>query len=94
MDDDFWFDVGRDERHRVELAFNRMTGRLTIKVNGAVVRSDRMMFSFRLTRRYEFTVGQAEQHAVAIEKRRALMFGGWLPSTYKVFIDGQHVQTF
>jgi hypothetical protein len=94
MDDDFWFDVGRDERHRVEVAFNRMTGRLTIKVDGAVVKSERMLVSFRLTRRYEFAVGQAEQHAVAIVKRRALMFGGILPSTYQVFIDGQHVQTF
>jgi len=94
MDDDFWFDVGREERHRVEVAFSRMTGRLTIKVDGAVVTSERMLFSFRLTRRYEFTVGQAEQHAVAIVKRRALMFGGILPSTYEVFIDGQHVQTF
>jgi hypothetical protein len=94
MDDDFWFDVGRDERHRVEVGFNRMTGRLTIKVDGTLVKSDRMILSFRLTKRYEFTVGHAEQHAVAIEKRRALMFGGMLPSTYRVFIDGQHVQTF
>jgi len=94
MDDDFWFDVGRDERHRVEVGFNRMSGRLKIKVDGTVVQSDRMLFSFRVTRLYEFTVGQAEQHAVAIEKRRPLLYGGWLPSTYKVFIDGQHVQTF
>jgi Fas apoptotic inhibitory molecule (FAIM1) len=94
MDDDFWFDVGRDERHRVELAFNRLTARLTIKVDGATVQTDRMLFSFKVTRRYEFTVGQTEQHAVAIEKRRALVYSAFLPSTYKVFIDGQHVQTF
>lgn len=94
MDDDFWFDVGRDERHRVEVAFDRMRGRLSIKVDGLLVASDRMMFSFKLTRRYDFTVGQAERHAVAIVKKRALLFGGVLPSSYQVFIDGQHVQTF
>jgi hypothetical protein len=94
MDDDFWFDVGREERHRVELSYSRTWGRLKIKVDGSVVVSDRMIISLRLTRRYEFTVGQAEQHLVAIVKKRALMFGGLLPSTYQVFIDGQHVQTF
>jgi hypothetical protein len=94
MNDDFWFDVGRDERHRVQVSFSRVTGRLTIKVDGTVVQSDRMIFSLRLTRRYEFKVGQAEPHAVAIVKRREVMFGGFLPSTYQVFIDGEHVQTF
>jgi Fas apoptotic inhibitory molecule (FAIM1) len=94
MDDDFWFDVGREERHRVEVAYNRTWGRLKIKVDGSEVVSDRMMFSFKVTRRYEFTVGQAEQHLVAIVKKRSVLFGGMLPSTYQVFIDGQHVQTF
>jgi hypothetical protein len=94
MDDDFWFDVGHQERHRVEFSFNRWWGGLKIKVDGSVVASERLMFSFRLIRRYEFTVGQAEKHLVAIEKKRAALFGGILPSTYRVFIDGQHVQTF
>ncbi len=94
MDDDFWFDVGHEEQHRVEVSFNRTWGRLKIKVDGSEVVSDRMMFSFRLTRRYEFTVGQVETHLVAVVKKRALLFGGILPSTYQVFIDGQHVRTF
>jgi Fas apoptotic inhibitory molecule (FAIM1) len=94
MDDDFWFDVGHEERHRVEFAFNRWWGRLKIKVDGSVVVSDQLMFSFKLTKRYEFTVGETEKHLVAIVKKRALLFGGALPSTYQVFIDGQHVQTF
>jgi len=94
MDDDFWFDVGHQERHRVEFSFSRWWGGLKIKVDGSVVVSERLMFSLRLTRRYEFTVGQVEKHLVAIEKKRAPLFGGILPSTYRVFIDGQHVQTF
>lgn len=94
MDDDFWFDVGHEEQHRVEVSFNRTWGRLKIKVDGSEVVSDRMMFSFRLTRRYEFTVGQVETHLVTVVKKRALLFGGILPSTYQVFIDGQHVRTF
>jgi Fas apoptotic inhibitory molecule (FAIM1) len=94
MNDDFWFDVGHQERHRVEFSFSRSWGRLKIKVDGSVVVSDQLMFSFKLTKRYEFTVGQAEKHLVAIEKKRSALFGGIIPSTYRVFIDGQHVQTF
>jgi hypothetical protein len=94
MDDDFWFDVGQQERHRVEFSFNRWWGGLKIKVDEAVVVSERLMFSFRMLRRFEFTVGQTEKHLVLIEKKRAALFGGILPSTYRVFIDGQHVQTF
>jgi hypothetical protein len=94
MNDDFWFDVGLSERHRVEVSFDRLTHILKIMVDGTGVRSEWLWFSLRLTKRYELTVGYAEQHAVAFEKRRRLLLGHFLPSTYKVFIDGQHVQTF
>jgi hypothetical protein len=94
MNDDFWFDVGLNERHRVEVKFNRLSQNLKIMVDGPVVRSDQLWFDLRLTNRYEFIVGYAEQHAVVVEKRRSLLFRYLIPSTYKVLIDGQHVRTF
>jgi hypothetical protein len=52
------------------------------------------MLSLKLTKRYEFTVGTTEQHQIAIEKKRKLFLAGVRPQQYRVFIDGQLVQTY
>jgi hypothetical protein len=85
----FYFDVGQAERHRVDFSFDRMWGKIKITVDGSLVDTDRLLLSFRLTRRFQFNVGQSEQHAVVIEKTRKPLFGGLLPSDYRVWIDGQ-----
>jgi hypothetical protein len=51
------------------------------------------MFSTEITKRYEFGVGQAEKHAVTIEKTRKLLLAGFRPSTYRVLVDGQLLLT-
>jgi hypothetical protein len=52
------------------------------------------MLSLKLTKRYEFVVGSQEQHQIAIEKKRKLFLAGFRPQQYRVFIDGQLVQTY
>jgi hypothetical protein len=42
---------------------------------------------------FEFNVGQQEQHKVAIEKQRALLLAGLRPQKYRVFVDGQLIQS-
>ena len=90
----FTFDVGFHEQHRVDFSFDQFVGNLEIKVDGEPLVKDFRMFSLRLTKRYEFTVGHNEQHQVAIEKKRKLFLAGLRPQQYKVFIDGRLVQTY
>jgi hypothetical protein len=87
------FEVGQAERHQVVFSFDRFSGSTKIRVDGALVDTDRAIFSVKLVKRYEFGVGQAEKHAVAIEKTRKLLFAGFRPSTYNVFVDGKLVLT-
>jgi len=87
------FEVGRQERHQVGFSFDRLSGNTKISVDGALVDTERAIFSVKLTKRYEFGVGQAEKHAVVIEKKRKLLFAGFRPSTYSVFVDGALVLT-
>jgi len=57
------------EQHQVDFSFDQFIGNLEIRVDGQPVVKDFRMLSLSLTKRYEFTVGQAEQHHVAIEKK-------------------------
>ncbi|MBO0805377.1 MAG: hypothetical protein J2P25_20145 [Nocardiopsaceae bacterium] len=89
----FHFDVGVRERHRVDFAFDRWSGSLKIRLDGFLLDTDRLFMSVKTTRRYEFTVGQSERHAVVIEKRRKLLLAGFRKSDYLVLVDGQPVNT-
>ncbi|MFD0904261.1 hypothetical protein [Actinomadura sediminis] len=88
MHEQFWFDVGRYERHRVEFFFDRMWGKVRISVDGHPVDTKSIMFSVRLTERFRFLVGHRERHDVLIEKKRKVLLSGLRPSTYQVFVDG------
>ena len=90
---DFSFIVGVNEQHQVDFSFDQFVGNLEIRVDGQPRVKDFRMFSLKLTKRYEFTVGASEQHQIAIEKKRKLFLAGVRPQQYRVFIDGQLVQT-
>jgi FAIM1 (Fas apoptotic inhibitory molecule) protein len=87
----FAFEVGVQEKHRVDFSFDQFTGRLTIWVDGQAVVNELRMLSMSLVKKYEFDVGHAERHHVAIEKKRAVLFAGFRPSNYTVCVDGQIV---
>lgn len=89
----FSFRVGVREQHQVDFSFDQFIGNLEIKVDGQPVVKDFRMFSLSLTKRYEFTVGHAEQHHVVIEKKRKLFLAGLRPMQYHIIIDGRLVQT-
>jgi hypothetical protein len=90
----FSFRVGVSEQHQVDFSFDQFVGNLEIKVDGQTAVKDFRMFSLSLTKRYELTVGVQEQHHVIIEKTRKLFLAGLRPMTYRIFIDGQLVQTY
>ncbi len=90
----FSFTVGVNEQHRVDFSFNQMIGNLEIKVDDQTAISDFRFASLSLTKRYDLMVGINEKHHVAIEKERKLFFAGLRPMKYRIFIDGQLVQTY
>jgi len=90
----FSFRVGVQEQHQVDFSFDQFIGNLEIRVDGQPVIKDFRMFSLSLTKRYEFTVGQAEQHHVVIEKKRKLFLAGLRPMQYHILIDGRLAQTY
>jgi hypothetical protein len=89
----FSFLVGIQEQHQIDFSFDQVIGNLEIRVDGEPLVKDFRLLSLRLTQRYEFTAGIAEQHLIAIEKKRKLFLAGLRPQQYRVFIDGQLVQT-
>lgn len=89
----FRFMVGVNEQHQVDFSFDQFIGNLEIKVDGQTAISDFRIASLSLTKRYDLMVGINEKHHVAIEKKRKLFLAGLRPMQYRVFIDGQLVQT-
>jgi hypothetical protein len=90
----FSFNVGVNEKHRVDFSFDQFMGNVEIKVDGQATVKELRLFSLSLIKRYEFTVGVAEQHAVVIEKKRKLFLAGLRPQNYRIFVDGHLVQTY
>ena len=86
--------VGVTEPHRVDFSFDQFGGRLEIKVDALPVVNELHVLSVKLTKRYDFVVGIAEKHHVAIEKKRKLLLAGFQPQQYRIFIDGHLVQTY
>ncbi|HEY7225248.1 MAG TPA: hypothetical protein VH561_16875 [Micromonosporaceae bacterium] len=85
------FDVGEQERHRIDFSFDPFWGPVRIMVDGVTVVRGFQFISFGLVRPYEFTVGSHEQHAVRIEVHRKLFFAGFRSRVYRVFVDGRLV---
>jgi hypothetical protein len=90
----FSFLVGINEPHQVDFSFDQFGGNLEIRIDGERLIKDFRLLSLRLTKRYEFTAGTQELHQIAIEKKRKLFLAGFRPQRYRVFIDGNLVQTF
>jgi len=89
----FSFNVGVNEKHRVDFSFDQFIGNLQIMVDGQTAVKDFRMFSLSLTKRYEFSVGEQERHDVVIEKKRKLFLAGLRPQQYRIFVDGKLVET-
>lgn len=85
------FEVGVSERHRVVFTFNKVWGALSITVDAVNVVSTIRVASVELVKRWDFVVGQQEQHQVRIEKHRQLLLAGFRPQPVYAYVDGQLV---
>jgi hypothetical protein len=86
---DFITEVGTNEKHTVHFHFNQWLGQVNITVDGEDAASRWRMFTVHPMQRFEFPVGQDEQHEVVIEKTRAPVLGGLLSQTCRVIVDNQ-----
>jgi hypothetical protein len=92
LDIDFEFDVGEEEKHRVAFHWGQLWGKLRITVDGVEVVQKNQPFSlFRSTkvRKFEFSVGEPESHAVVIEKTKPRFMGGARRQRCRAFVDGE-----
>lgn len=85
------FDVGVDERHHLTFSFDKVWGRLRIEVDGRPVHRELRVLSVNLVKRYEFTVGVHERHAVVIDKERKALLAGFRPQICRAYVDGHLV---
>ena len=90
---DFGFDVGDQEKHRVEFHWGQFFGRVRITVDGVeVVQHNRpQMFRSSARRVFAFSVGQQETHDVRIEKISPRLLGGARKQKCQAFVDGELV---
>jgi hypothetical protein len=91
LDIDFEFQVGDTEQHRVAFHWGQLFGRVRITVDHVEVVGENK--AVRLTsdavRKFEFSVGDAERHAILIEKARKRFLGGARKQTCRAFVDGE-----
>lgn len=71
----FCIEIGEVEKHTIEFTFNQLFGQLTIKVDNKEVKKHHWLFNEPLAETYDFSVGDRENIAVRIEKRRKPLFG-------------------
>jgi hypothetical protein len=85
----FKFELGDNEKSSVDFSFNQFWGNLKISVNGATIKTDLLLISLKLVKKYEFYVGKMERYHVRIEQERKLLFAAFRKHKYRVFIDGE-----
>jgi len=93
-DVDVSFDVGSAERHHVSFHWDAKWGTAIVQVDGQVALRERHLLGIRKFRRYELSVGEAEQHSVVIEKRKPLaaLDGSWRHQSFVILVDGFAVE--
>jgi hypothetical protein len=91
------FEVGTEEKHRVDFSYHSFSGRTTITVDGesAQLKNPWLLtthFNTEFVKRYEFDIGRKEVHDVVIEHTRPKYFGGFFPHDFVVYLDGAVLQ--
>jgi hypothetical protein len=90
LDIDFAFDVGQEEAHRVAFHWGQLLGRVRITVDfvRVVEQNQAVRLRSKVTRKFEFTVGQSEVHDILIEKTRKRFLGGARKQSCRAYVDG------
>lgn len=71
----FCLEIGTVEKHTIEFNFSQLFGRLSIKVDNREVKKNQWLLNEPLAEIYDLNVGERENIAVRIEKKRKPLFG-------------------
>lgn len=93
---EFGIEIGDSEKHQLTIKRNWFSGRMAISVDAKPVVTNSPYnpathVSLTLTHRYEFSVGNVEKHRLRVERERPLLFAGFRPHTYRVYVDDRLV---
>ena len=91
---EFEFTVGAADRHKVRFHYSRLTNTVRIDVDGNLVKKDVYWLWIPATRRYDFEVGEAEQHEVVIETSMPRIGAKFSNPTCIVMVDGKFVREY
>ena len=96
LDIDFAFDVGDEEKHRVEFHWGQLFGRVRDHRRRRRGRGAQPAeaASGRRPRRSSSSVGKHEVHAVVIEKISHRFLGGARKQKCQAFVDGELVREY
>jgi hypothetical protein len=92
----FEFEVGEEEKHRVEFSHDLFWGRLECHVDGKYIPVEGLQhFGGHVEAVRSFLIGNVEKHEVRIQLIRPLIFAGFRKDwKYKVFVDNNEYKVF
>ncbi len=93
----FTFIVGVNEKHKVAYDFNKFWGGTTIKVDDEEILKTTQLFKQTFKSEQpptEFEVGDKEKHKVSIKVTMPLLYAGFRPCKYEVFVNGKLLNTY
>jgi hypothetical protein len=64
---DFQFDVGGSESHQVRFLTSTANSKVTLTVDGEIVKQEKFRVWIPPRRRYEAVIGDSEKHEIVIE---------------------------
>lgn len=90
----FSFTIPGPPPTQVTIDRDGFTGKFTCIENGRVhdlasVLNPFTHFSLKLEKQYELSIGDARQHDLLIKHVRPLLFAGFRPHKFQVWVDGQ-----
>ena len=90
-------ELGGQCKTRIVFSRNWFTGRVTLDVDGTTISAVSPWdmsthIALRLTTEYHITIGDPEPQRVVIVRRRPLLFAGFRPHSYRVYVDDALVQ--
>lgn len=92
----FDFEVGNEEKHKIQFTHDLFWGNLKLFVDGLNIPVESLPhFSFRLFFVRTFLIGDKEKHEVRVQIIRPSTFASFRNDwKYKTFIDGIEYKTF
>jgi hypothetical protein len=91
---EFKFSVGVSDRHQVRFQYSRLRNTVQIDIDGKRVKEDVFRIWIPAVRRYDFKVGETEQHDVLIVAQIPRFGAKFRNPECSVIVDGELVHEY